>query len=119
MPRFDDFMADARTAGVGLFPGSVSSWLEFDVRLSALARSWEASDWFFEAYSALDDAQYIARVYANAGVEASDAERSALVGALASRAETRAGVLLRVAVDPRVEEREHNRSLLLLRRPLP
>ncbi|HEV2830246.1 MAG TPA: hypothetical protein VGW76_21785 [Pyrinomonadaceae bacterium] len=114
MPRYAEFRADARTAGLGLFPGSLSSRLEFDARLAALARSWEGRGWFVEAYGRLDDAQYVARLYGNAGIEATPAERTALAEALASRAETRAGALLKVAVDPRLEERGYNRSLLLL-----
>src|SRR5207253_2863593 len=65
-------------------------------------------------YARLDDAQYVSRVLANAGLPDDAALRESLAGALSSRAETRAGVLLRVASDTRFAASEHARSLVLL-----
>jgi hypothetical protein len=114
MPRRQEFVADARTLGLGLIPSAEGAQLDFDAHLAALARDWEGRAWFVEAYGGLDDAQYVERLYQNAGVAADPAERAALANALSSRAETRAGVLLKVAADPRLEERAHHRALLLL-----
>lgn len=114
MPRYAEFMQDARALGRGLIPGTEEAQRDFDGRLAALAREWEKRADFREAFGALDDARYVERLYENAGVEADTTERAALTSALASGAETRAAVLLKVAADPRLEERGRNRALLLL-----
>ena len=114
MPRYVEFMRDARALGRGLIPGTEEAQRDFDGRLGALAREWERGADFHELFGEPDEARYVERLYRNAGVEADPAERAALADALASRAETRAGALLKVAADRRLEERGHNRAVLLL-----
>jgi hypothetical protein len=114
MPRFAEFVPEARGVGRGLFTGTEESQAQFDERVRILAREWAGEPWFRSLYGGLGDAQYVERLYQNAGVAADPAERDALTGALASGATTRAEVLLKVAADPRLVEREQNRSLLLL-----
>lgn len=114
MPRYAEFMPDARALGRGLIPATEEAQRDFEGRVSALAREWERRADFREAYGALDDARYVERLYQNAGVEADANERAALASALATGGETRAGALLKVAADPRLEERGRNRALLLL-----
>ena len=114
MPRYAEFMQEARALGRGLIPGTEEAQRDFDGRLAALAREWEKHADFREAFGALDDARYVERLYENAGVEADASERAALANALASGAETRAGALLKVAADPRLAERGRHRALLLL-----
>ncbi|HEX8723099.1 MAG TPA: hypothetical protein VF736_20950 [Pyrinomonadaceae bacterium] len=113
MPRYEEFMADARAVGRGLVPGSEEAARELERRLRALAGEWERGAEFGSLFEG-DDAQYAARLYANAGLAADAAGRDALAAALSSKAETRAGALVRVASDPRVAEREAWRALLLL-----
>jgi hypothetical protein len=114
MPRYGEFMPDARALGRGLIPGTEEAQRDFDGRLGALARDWERRPEFRELFGEPDDARFAARLYENAGVEADPSERAALASALTSHAETRAGALLKVAADPRVEERSRHRALLLL-----
>ncbi|HEX8284693.1 MAG TPA: hypothetical protein VF588_15115 [Pyrinomonadaceae bacterium] len=114
VPRFSEFMPDARALGRGLVPGFEEAQRDFDGRLRGLAREWAARDDFRALYGGLDDARFVARLYENAGLEADPAARAALTSALASGEETRAGALVRVAEDPRLAERERARSLLLL-----
>jgi hypothetical protein len=114
MPRYAEFMPDARALGRGLIPGTEEAQRDFEGRISALAREWERRADFREAYGALDDTRYVERLYQNAGVESDAAARAALADALAAQTETRAGALLKVAADPRLEERGRNRALLLL-----
>jgi hypothetical protein len=111
-PRYEEFMADARAVGRGLVPGSDEAGGELERRLRALAGEWERGAELRPLFDA-DDAQYAARLYANAGL-ADAAGRDALAAALSSKAETRAGALVRVSADPRVAERERWRALLLL-----
>ena len=110
MPRYAEFMQDARALGRGLIPATEEAPRDFDGRLGALAREWEQGADFRELFGEPDEARYVERLYRNAGVEADPAERAAL----SSRAETRAGALLKVAADRRLQERGHNRAVLLL-----
>lgn len=113
-PRYDEFMPEARAAGRGLVPGFEEAERDFEGRLRGLAGEWASRPEFRARYGGLDDAQYAARLYENAGLEVDTAERVALADALRTGAETRAGALLRVAADPRLEGSERARSLLLL-----
>lgn len=114
MPRYSEFMPDVRALGRGLIPGTEEAQRDFDGRLGALAREWEGRPEFRDLFGEADDARFVAHLYENAGVEADAAERDALASALSSRAETRAGALLKVAAAPRLEQRERQRALLLL-----
>jgi hypothetical protein len=114
MPRYEEFMRDARSLGRGLIPGTEEAQRDFDGRLASLAREWERRPEFQALFGEADDARFAARLYENAGVEVDPSVRAALASALSSRAETRAGALLKAAADPRLEQRERNRALLLL-----
>ncbi len=114
MPRYAEFMPDARALGRDLIPGTEEAQGAFDARLAALAREWESRAEFGELFGETDDTRFVARLYENAGVGADAAERAALAAALTSRAETRAGALLRVAADPRLEQTGRQRAVLLL-----
>jgi hypothetical protein len=110
LPRYADFLRDAQTIGRGVFSGFEEQEQILEKNVGEFARRAE----FRAAFDALDDAQYVDRLYANAGLAPDAAERAALVGALSSGAETRAGALLRVAADPRFVEQENYRSLVVL-----
>lgn len=114
VPREAEFTSDLQEVGRGLLPGAEESQRDFDGRLRGLAEGLARGEEFHALYGGLDDAQYVARLYQNAGLEADPAERDSLAAALASQRETRAGALLRVAADPRLAARERNRALLLL-----
>ena len=114
MPRHTEFMQDARSLGRGLIPATEEAQRDFDGRLAALARDWERRAEFREPFGETDDALFAARLYENAGVEADAAESAALASAISSRTETRAGALLKVAADPRLERRGRQRAVLLL-----
>jgi hypothetical protein len=114
MPRYGEFMPDARALGRGLIPGTDEAQRDFEGRLAALARGWERAPEFRELFGETDDARFVKRLYENAGVETDAAEREALAASLVSHAETRAGALLKLAADPRLEQRGRYRSLLLL-----
>lgn len=114
MPRYAEFMQDVRALGRGLIPGTEEAQRDFDGRLAALARDWERRAEFQELFGEPDAARFAARLYANADIGADAAERDALASALAAQTETRAGALLKVAADSRLEERGRHRALLLL-----
>jgi hypothetical protein len=114
MPRYADFMADVGETGRGLVPGFDEAQRDFENRLHGLAVEWTRRAEFRALSEGLDDRQYIERLYKNTGLAPDPAALDSLAGELASGAETRAGILVRVAEDPRLVEREQNRSLLLL-----
>jgi hypothetical protein len=114
MPRYDEFMRDAAELGRGFVPGSEVAEQDFDTRLRALANGFTGDADFRVRYGNLDDAQFVARLYENAGVAPDPSERTAIAAALADRSATRSDVMLKLASDPRLVERERNRSLLLL-----
>ncbi len=116
MPRYAEFMRDAQALGRDAEPGSDESEqkAKLDANLLEAAEALTSRASFKETRARLDDAQYVSRVLANAGLSKDSALRDSLAASLASRAETRAGVLLRVAADTRFIERESSRALVLL-----
>jgi hypothetical protein len=114
MPRYAEFMADAGEVGRGLVPGFEEAQRDFENRLRGLAGELMRRAEFRRRYEGLDDRQYVERLYENTGLAPDPAACDSLAGELSSGAETRAGVLMKVAADPRLVEHEQNRSLLLL-----
>jgi hypothetical protein len=114
MPRYAEFVNDARVLGRGVLPGFDEQDRKLESNLRALAEDWTTRPAFKELYDALDDAQYVDRVIANTGADIGATERAALKAALASREETRAGILLKVVADSHFIAKEQNRSLVAL-----
>jgi len=116
MPRYAEFVPEAVALGRGVEPGTEEEEQKktLEANLRAAAESLTKREDFKTAYGRLDDAQYVARLLANAGLGEDTSLRDSLAAALSSKEETRAGVLLYVATDTRFAEREANRSLVLL-----
>ena len=116
MPRYAEFVPEVIALGRGVDSGMEEGEQRqaLEANLSKAAEALTSSADFKATYARLDDAQYVARVLANAGLGEDDALRESLTAALSSKEETRAGVLLRVAADTRFAERQQNRSLVLL-----
>jgi hypothetical protein len=114
MPRYADFLGDARALGRGVLQGFDEQDRKLESNMRSLADELTKRPAFKELYDPLNDAQYVERLLANAGVDIGAADREALVSALASREESRAGVLLKVVADPRFVAKEQNRSLVVL-----
>jgi hypothetical protein len=113
LPRYADFLADARELGRGHLPGFDEEARE-EQGFREFAAAWARRPAFREAFDQLSDEEYVARLFANAGLGGADAERASLVEELAAGRADRADALLRVADDPRFAEREKHRSLVLL-----
>jgi len=113
LPRYDEFVADAREVGRGILP-AFESEAGLERAFRAFAARFAARPAFAERFAGLDDEQYVARLFEHAGLaDAADA-RAALAAELRDRRLDRPGALLRVADDPRLAERERHRSLVLL-----
>ncbi|MFL6285756.1 MAG: hypothetical protein ACJ74Q_21670 [Pyrinomonadaceae bacterium] len=116
MPRYAEFVPEAVALGRGVETGDE----EGVQKARLLANLYEAAERltesheFKDAFSKLDDAQYVARLLSNVGLGEDAMLREALVGGLASQTKNRAEVLMFVADDSRFAVREQNRSLVLL-----
>jgi hypothetical protein len=113
MPRYAEFLADARELGRGFRP-SLDEETALERGFREFVAGWTRRPAFRASLGSLSDEQYVARLFENAGVEAAPSERAALVEELAAGRAGRADVLLRLAEDPRFTERERWRALVLL-----
>ena len=114
LPRYDAFMKDFAAIGRGVVPGFEEQDERLEANLREFVEELARRPTFKNSYGQLDDARFVERLHANASLPPDDAERAALVAALSSGWETRAGVLLKIARDRRFAEREHYRSLVVL-----
>ncbi|MET0622433.1 MAG: DUF4214 domain-containing protein [Pyrinomonadaceae bacterium] len=113
-PSLVEFMPDTQEAGRGLVVGA-DGWRErLEANKRAFVEQWVARDQFKAAFDNLTDAQFVERLYANAGVTPSAAERAELVAALGEGRETRAGVVRRVAENEEFARREFNPAFVLM-----
>lgn len=113
-PRYDEFMTDLREVGRGVYPGA-TKWREaLEANQRKLTDSWPESADFKARYDALTDEQYVSALYANAGVEPSQRERTELIATLARGKETRASVLRRVSANPQFFARDYNAAYVRL-----
>ncbi|HEX8293581.1 MAG TPA: DUF4214 domain-containing protein, partial [Pyrinomonadaceae bacterium] len=112
-PTLVELMPDTQEAGRGLVVGA-EGWAEkLDANKRAFVEQWVARDAFKAAFDSLSNEQFVARLYANAGVQAG-AEGAELVRALNEGRETRAGAARRVAENPEFARREFNAAFVLM-----
>jgi hypothetical protein len=113
LPRYAEFMRDVGEIGRGVIAGTHT-----EVRLTEnfrhLGEQWVSRPAFVAAYRNVTDEDFVARVYANAGLPLDELARSALANELKEKRATRADVLLKLIDDASFAEREKNRSLVLL-----
>lgn len=113
-PRYDEFMADSREVGRNVYPGA-PKWREaLEANRRNLTETWTERADFSERYDRLTDEQYVAALYANAGVEPSKREDAQLTAALAAGKETRASVLRHVSANPQLFARDYNTAYVRL-----
>jgi hypothetical protein len=114
LPRYADFIRDANAVTRGVILGSEDGDQVLNANLRELLDERVRRDFFVNSFGQLDDAQFVDKLLANAGINMDQATRAKLVDDLASHRETRAGVLLKVANDQTFIDKENDRSLLLL-----
>lgn len=114
LPRYADFMRDAAEIGRGIIAGDEDNQLLLAENFRHFADKWVNRPAFVSAYRNLNDEDFVARVYANAGLPLDESSRTALATELKEQRSIRAGVLLKVIDDASFAEREKNRSLVLL-----
>jgi hypothetical protein len=113
-PTLVEFMPDTQEAGRGLIVGA-EGWREkVEANKRAFAEQWVARPQFKAAFDGLSNEQFVDRLFANAGVAPSAAERDGLVGALNGGGETRAGAVRRVAENEEFTRREFGPAFVLM-----
>ncbi|HEX8685192.1 MAG TPA: DUF4214 domain-containing protein, partial [Pyrinomonadaceae bacterium] len=113
-PSLVEFMPDTQEAGRGLVVGA-EAWREkLEANKRAFVEGWVARPAFKAAFDGLSNEQFVERLYANAGVVPSAAERAGLVAALNEGRETRAGAVRRVAENEEFARREFNPAFVLM-----
>ena len=115
LPRYAEFVPEVVSLGHGVEPGAEEAEQKqvLEANLRDAAEALTSREDFKAAYARVDNAAYVARLLSNAGLDEDAALRDSLTAALTSDEETRAGVLIRVASEPRFVERERNRSIVL------
>ena len=117
MPRYEKFMPDTQAIGEGVVVGA-AGWPErLEQNKRAFALAWVSRPEFTNAFPAtLTPSAFVNRLFQNAGVVPTDAERAALVAELTANdnAEGRASVLRKVAEHPALALKEKNRAFVLM-----
>jgi hypothetical protein len=112
-PALVEFMPDTQEAGRGLVVGA-ERWTEkLEANKRAFVEQWVTRPAFKAAFDSLSNEQFVARLYANAGI-AAGAEGTELVRALNEARETRAGAVRRVAENAEFAQREFNPAFVLM-----
>jgi hypothetical protein len=113
LPRYRPFLLDTQEVGHGVVVGTGAWEQQLIANKQALAARWVART-EFAPLLALTDAQYVDKLYQNAGVQPTQSVRDALVAGLQNQSETRATVLLKVAEDEKVGQKLFNEGFVLM-----
>ncbi|HEY3582268.1 MAG TPA: hypothetical protein VGK82_17060 [Pyrinomonadaceae bacterium] len=114
MPRYEPFKKDLEEITRGVIVGSDGQEQQLAKNFQHFVEMWMSPESSTKSLGLLNESQFVDKLIANAGITVSQQERQALIDALASGKETRASVLLKIVDDPRVVQKEQNRSLVLL-----
>ena len=114
LPKHAGFMKDIKVVGRGVVPGFEPQEREFDSSLRTFAEELTRRAEFIKAHGSFNEAQYVDRLIANAGINVDQAEHDSLVQGLTSKQETRGSVLVKIARHPSFVQKEHNRATVLL-----
>ena len=113
LPREREFMPALSAVGRGLYVGAPGWERQLEANRLALLDEWTAGEEFREAYDGRTNAEFVAALLKNAGIELRDDERAALVRRLDSGGESRGAVLLRVVEGGGFCAREYNTAYVL------
>ncbi|HEX5707372.1 MAG TPA: choice-of-anchor B family protein [Pyrinomonadaceae bacterium] len=116
LPRFQPFITDLRSLGDGVVVGQTGWEQRLAQNRETFLREWVARAAFVAEHpTSLTASDYVARLFANAGVAPTQGERSAAVAAFgAGGAEGRALALASVAESASVYNRQYNSAFVLM-----
>jgi uncharacterized repeat protein (TIGR01451 family) len=113
-PRYAEFIPDVQEIGRGIVVGQGNWRPQLAANRQSFADAWVTRPAFKNVFDGLSNLAYVDKLYANAGVQPSTAERDALVSALNAGTKTRARVLLDVADSAAFKQRELDRAFVLM-----
>lgn len=113
-PRYDEFMPDLREVGRGVYPGTPNWRAVLEGNQRTLTDVWTERPDFRQQYGRLTEEQYVAALYANAGLVPSERERAELAAALGTGKQTRASMLRHVSNNPQLYARDYNAAFVAL-----
>ncbi|MDT7778777.1 MAG: hypothetical protein QOC99_1289 [Acidobacteriota bacterium] len=112
MPRRAEFMDALSFIGRGLFIGARGWEQRLEANRRALVEELMAGEEFERAYGVRTNAEFVAALSSNAGLDAKDGD--AIVKRLDAGTESRASILLHVADDERFYAREYDTAYVLV-----
>lgn len=113
LPRFSEFLSDARTLGQGVVVGAPGWEQQLENNKVAFTNAWMNRDDFRSIYDTKTNEQYVDTLFANAGITPSQTERSNLIDGLNNGTETRATVLRKIVDNQAFFNKEYNPSFVL------
>jgi uncharacterized repeat protein (TIGR01451 family) len=113
-PRYNEFIPDVQEIGRGIIVVQGDWQARLAANRLSFADAWVARTAFKNIFDGLSNADYVNKLYSNAGVTPSADERDALAAALGSGAKTRSRVLLDVADNAAFRQGEVNRAFVLM-----
>lgn len=113
MPRYEQFLRDAETTGQGIRLFQLDWEQHLKNNLAKFAAEWTERPEFKKAYAGKSAEEFVDQLYAHAGVQVDETERTVLATRLQKGAETRASVLLKVIGNETLMRQERDNAWLL------
>ena len=114
LPRYETFKRDLEEIARGVIVGSDDQDQRLNENFQRFVEKWMSLQTHRKDLLLLNPAEFVDKLIANAGITVSPQERQDLIDALTSRKETSETMLLKFVDDPRLVQKEQNRSLVLL-----
>jgi hypothetical protein len=114
MPRYKEFVADMSNLSKGVIMGAAESEPPLQTRLLRLGELLEQRADFKSVYGKASDEEFLARLLSNTGLQIAEPGRAALLADLKNGNETRGSIIIKLATDPGLLQREQNRALVLV-----
>jgi uncharacterized repeat protein (TIGR01451 family) len=113
-PRYLEFVPDTQEIGSGVVVGQGNWQAQLEANKQTFANLFTQRAAFKLAFDSVSNAQYVDKLFMNAGVTPTATERDALINGLTNGAETRSAVLLKVADNAQLRALEFNRAFVLM-----
>lgn len=114
MPRRNEFLVDMQSAGQGVIVGAPGWEQKLEDNKRRVADEWMEKPEFKQRFDPLSDDRFVDMLFANAGVQPTEAERNDLIKGMQEHRETRATVLRRVADNAELRRKEFNSAFVLM-----
>jgi hypothetical protein len=114
LPKYAAFMRDLQEVSRGVVVNSPGWQQKLADNQQQFADKWINRPEFKAVYDSLSNDAYVNELYKNAGIQAPQAEKDKLVGALNTASMNRSAVLLEVAGDATFRQQEQNGAFVLM-----